>query len=75
MSKSEPPKATRSDANLTAVKRDAEKLEKVVNRNSKEYVDLIRQIWKEGREREAHSVTEARRRNEKKTKTKVPKAH
>ncbi len=74
MGKSEPPKATRSDTNLTTVKRDPKKWERVTSRNSKEYVALIRQIWKEGQERASLSVREARRLDEKKTKAKVPKA-
>ena len=50
------------------------KPEKTFIKNSKEYGEVIRQIWKEGQERATHSVMEALRLEKGKNKIKPPKS-
>ena len=45
--------------NPATMEKTAVKPEKTFVKNSKEYVELVRQLWKEGQERATHSVMEA----------------
>ena len=53
------------------MKLDPERLKKVLNTDSEEYVRIIRQIWEEGRERAIASVTGARQIDREKSKTQM----
>jgi len=61
LTKSEQFRATASGHNRRAMRIVPETPQQIADRSSPEYAELIRRIWKEGRERSAHSVLEARR--------------